>query len=75
MRVLPRFAGLACKPVGAVLLPHAVRAALRSTTTRISNDYRSSEPHEQFARQTLRGQGRTSCNANRCSCKRRQGKE
>ena len=38
VRVLPRFACLACKPVGAVLLPHAIRAALPST--QVSNDYR-----------------------------------
>ena len=67
VRVLPGFAGLACKPVGAVLLPHAIRAALPSTTQRKSATTIGSAAARAVALQKFaRTRTRTSCDANRC---------
>ena len=76
VRVLPGLAGLACEPVGTVLLPHAIRAALPSTTQRKSATTIGSEAARAVALQKFaRTRTRTSCDANRCWCGHRQRKE
>ena len=76
VRVLPGLAGLACEPVGTVLLPHAIRAALFVTTQRksvrtIGFETARAVCAEDFARTRTR----ISCDANQCWCGHRQRKE